>query len=69
MYQCTTIGPVKRHYFSRAERAGWLEAYAAQLENELAGVRERLQALQVDPTNAGGGQAHPPSTARPADAA
>ncbi len=69
MYQCTTIGPVKRHYFSRAERAGWLEAYAAQLENELAGVRERIQALQSGPQIAGAGGAHAPSAARPADAA
>lgn len=34
-----------RRYFSREERKAWLEGYANELENELKGVRERLQEL------------------------
>ena len=34
-----------RRYFSREERKAWLEDYAAQLEAELKGVRERIQDL------------------------
>lgn len=34
-----------RRYFSREERKAWLEGYAQELENELKGVRERLQEI------------------------
>lgn len=35
-----------RRYYSRDERKAWLEDYARELENELKGVRERIQELQ-----------------------
>ncbi len=60
---CTmTIGPVRRHYYSRAERIGWLEGYAEQLAQELAGVRERIEALRAPMP------AQPASRAEPAAA-
>lgn len=36
-----------RRYFSREERKAWLEDYAAQLEAELKGVRERINDLSA----------------------
>lgn len=35
-----------RRYFTREERARWLEEYADTLEKELAGVRERVKELK-----------------------
>ncbi len=40
-------GYVYRRYYSRAERAEWLKGYAAELDQELAGVKERIQALEA----------------------
>lgn len=40
-------GPGGRRYFTKEERKTWLEDYARELENELKGVRERLQELGV----------------------
>ena len=34
-----------RRYLTREEKVAWLEDYARQLENELKGVRERIQEL------------------------
>lgn len=34
-----------RRYYTREERKAWLEDYASELENELKGVRERIQEL------------------------
>lgn len=36
-----------RRYWTREERVEWLEDYAKELENELKGVRERLQELKA----------------------
>lgn len=42
-----TQGPyVARRYFTREERRGWLQEYAEALENELKGVKERIEALK-----------------------
>ena len=35
-----------RRYYSREERIEWLQGYAAELENELKGVQERLAELK-----------------------
>lgn len=34
-----------RRYYTRDERKAWLQGYAEELENELKGVRERIQEL------------------------
>ncbi|MDX1612625.1 MAG: hypothetical protein R3185_09650 [Candidatus Thermoplasmatota archaeon] len=40
-------GPqVHRRYYNRQEKIEWLSAYAEALENELAGVKERIEALE-----------------------
>lgn len=36
-----------RRYYTREERKAWLENYASELENELKGVRERIQELSA----------------------
>ncbi|HVL47480.1 MAG TPA: DUF5320 domain-containing protein [Candidatus Thermoplasmatota archaeon] len=38
---------VRRRYWTREERKRWLEEYAAALEGELKGVRERIQELSA----------------------
>jgi hypothetical protein len=39
-----------RRYFTREEKKAWLEGYAEELENELKGVKERLQELSESAT-------------------
>lgn len=36
-----------RRYYTREERRAWLQDYANELENELKGVRERIQELSA----------------------
>jgi hypothetical protein len=43
---CDESGWSGRRYFSREERAAWLEDYAQALEAELKGVRERIKDLK-----------------------
>lgn len=39
---------VVRRYWTREERAQWLDDYAESLENELKAVRERIETLRAE---------------------
>lgn len=43
---CGSEGWSGRRYYSREEKAAWLEGYAQALEAELKGVRERIKDLK-----------------------
>jgi hypothetical protein len=50
MSYANCCGPIGygRRYYSRQEKAEWLEAYAKSLDQELTAVRERIKDLQSE---------------------